>query len=97
MDHNLRAAEAHEVAKDKHTQAWNDAYKEAYDSLPKDVGATMLCDAINNLSNFDIIDNIIISAYADGDREAAVTALFLLLDSWRKRQAERIADKEVGE
>lgn len=97
MDHNLRAVEAHEVEKDKHSKAWNEVYAESYHRLPNDVGGVMLREAVDSLKMGDIIDDIIISAYSDGDREAAVTALFLLLDSWRKRQAERIADKETGE
>jgi hypothetical protein len=97
MDHNLRSVEAHEVAKDKHSKAWNEVYTESYERLPNDFGGMMLREAVDSIQLGDIIDDIIISSYADGDREAAVTALFLLLDGWRKRQAERVADKETGE
>ena len=97
MDHHLRAVEAHEVVKDRHTQKWNEAYFDEYDRIPGDTGGAMLREAVGSLAQGDTLDDIIIAAYADGDREAAVTALFLMLDNWRKREAERIADKETGE
>lgn len=97
MDHNLRAVEDHEVAKDKHTQTWNEAYAKAYESIPADFGGSMLRDAVDSLMLDELLDDIIISAYSRNDREAAATALFLMLDNWRKRQAEYIADKEAGE
>jgi hypothetical protein len=96
-DQDLKAVEAHGVAVDRREMAWQSVYQDSYRQLPEQRGGGLLKEAVDSLSQGDEIDDLIIAAYDNGNTETVGFLVSLLINRYRKREAERAADEATGE
>lgn len=83
-------------AQDILSARWEEAYQAEYKNVPSFWAGSLLIEAINEQERGMNHDDLIVLAYASGDKVAAADELFKMLDWYRVQLATRAADKATN-